>query len=146
MDIIKVAQELSGVLKENDLGSLFVKNGELEISITAKVTEYNFASPPVAVPFAADSQTTAAAPIAAAEVSGNYIVSPMVGTFYCAPAPGKPAFVKVGDKVSKGQVICIVEAMKLMNEITSEFDGTVAEVLVKDGDLVQFDEKMLRIS
>ena len=78
-------------------------------------------------------------------VNGTFIKSPIIGTFYAAAAPGKPPFVSAGDKVTKGQVVCIVESMKLMNEITSEFDGTVAEVLVNDGEAVEFDQPLIRI-
>ena len=73
------------------------------------------------------------------------IKSPMVGTFYSKPSPDKEAFVKVGDKVSKGQVLGIVEAMKLMNEIESEFDGTVKEILVENEQMVEFGQPMFVI-
>ena len=77
----------------------------------------------------------------------NYklIKSPMVGTFYSKPAPDKDAFVKVGDTVKKGQVVCIVEAMKLMNEIESEFDGEIVEVCVNDGDVVEYGMPLFKI-
>lgn len=78
-------------------------------------------------------------------VSGKIIKSPIIGTFYAAAAPGKPAFVNVGSKVAKGGVVCIVESMKLMNEITSEFDGTVAEIFVNDGEAVEFDQPLFRL-
>lgn len=73
------------------------------------------------------------------------IKSPMVGTFYSRPAPNKEAFAKAGDTVKKGQVICIVEAMKLMNEIESEFDGEIAEICVKDGDVVEYGTPLFKI-
>lgn len=73
------------------------------------------------------------------------ITSPMVGTFYASSAPDKPPYVKKGDKISKGQVVCIVEAMKLMNEIESEFDGEIAEVYVKDGDVVEYGMPLFKI-
>ena len=76
---------------------------------------------------------------------GDEIKAPLVGTFYVAPSEGAEPFVSVGDKVKKGQVIGIVEAMKLMNEIESEFDGTVKAILVKNGDLVEFDQPMFVI-
>lgn len=82
---------------------------------------------------------------AAPNTSGTFIKSPIIGTFYAAAAPGKPPFVSVGDKVSKGDVVCIVESMKLMNEITSEFDGVVKEVLVSDGEAVEFDQPLIRV-
>lgn len=73
------------------------------------------------------------------------ITSPMVGTFYASSAPDKPPYVKKGDKISKGQVVCIVEAMKLMNEIESEFDGEIVEVCVKDGDVVEYGMPLFKI-
>ena len=77
----------------------------------------------------------------------NYkiIKSPMVGTFYSRPAPNKETFAKNGDTVKKGQVICIVEAMKLMNEIESEFDGEIIEICVKDGDIVEYGTPLFKI-
>ena len=73
------------------------------------------------------------------------IPSPMVGTFYSSDAPDKPAYVKVGDKIHKGQVVCIVEAMKLMNEIESEFDGEVVEVCAKNEEMVEYGAPLLKI-
>ena len=78
-------------------------------------------------------------------VAGKTINSPMVGTFYASSAPDKPAYVKVGDKVKKGQVVCIVEAMKLMNEIESYGDGEVVEILVNNEDMVEFGQPMFVI-
>ena len=73
------------------------------------------------------------------------IKSPMVGTFYSKPSPDKEAFVKVGDKVKKGQVVCIIEAMKLMNEIEAEFDGEVVEVCLNDGDAVEYGKSLFKL-
>lgn len=75
----------------------------------------------------------------------EYIVSPMVGTFYVTPGPDKEPFVSVGDKVKKGKVICIIEAMKLMNEIESEIDGEIIEVLVQNGNMVEYGEPLFKI-
>ena len=80
-----------------------------------------------------------------AAVDGNVVKSPIVGTFYQAPSPDKPPFVKVGDKVKKGDVIMIIESMKLMNEVQSEFDGTVETILVSDGQPVEFDQPIMII-
>ena len=79
------------------------------------------------------------------EPEGKLIISPLVGTFYAAPAEDAPSFVKVGDKVGVGQVVGIVEAMKLMNEIESECAGTVAEVLVENGEPVEYGQPLFRI-
>lgn len=81
------------------------------------------------------------------EVEENYqnVKSPMVGTFYSKPSPKAEPFVKVGDKVKKGDVLCIVEAMKLMNEIESEFDGEVVEICVKDEEMVEYGQTLIKI-
>ncbi len=79
------------------------------------------------------------------ELSGNIVKSPLVGTFYSASAPDAAPYVQVGDHVNKGQVLGIVEAMKLMNEIESEFDGVVKSILVKNGDMIEFDQPMFVI-
>jgi acetyl-CoA carboxylase biotin carboxyl carrier protein len=97
--------------------------------------------PPAAVALAAPADKAAAKP---AEV-GTLITSPFVGTFYRAPAPEAPVFIDVGQSVRKGQVVCIVEAMKLMNEIESEFDGKVLEILVKNAEHVEYGQPLFRI-
>lgn len=76
---------------------------------------------------------------------GKIIKSPMVGTFYSKPSPTSEAFVKVGNTVKKGDTLCIIEAMKLMNEIESEYDGEIAEILIKDGEVVEFGTPLFRI-
>lgn len=75
----------------------------------------------------------------------SVITSPMVGTFYSSASPESPAFIKIGDKISKGKIICIIEAMKLMNEIESEFDGTIVKCLVNDGDMVEYGQPLFKI-
>lgn len=79
------------------------------------------------------------------EEQGNIVKSPMVGTFYLRPDPNSAPYVEVGKNVKKGDVLCIIEAMKLMNEIESEFDGTIAEILVKDGEMVEYGKPLFRI-
>lgn len=76
---------------------------------------------------------------------GKIIKSPMVGTFYSKPSPTSEAFVKVGNTVKKGDTLCIIEAMKLMNEIEAEYDGEIAEILIKDGEVVEFGTPLFRI-
>jgi acetyl-CoA carboxylase biotin carboxyl carrier protein len=148
MDLIKTTNELANILEAKKLSYIYVKDGELEIELGMPDVGRDALIAPViqAAPVAAIGAPEAPRPTAqAAEQSGNFVKSPIIGTFYAAPAPDKPAFVKVGDKIEKGQVVCIVESMKLMNEINSEFSGTVAEILVKDGEAVEFDKPLIRI-
>jgi len=97
------------------------------------------AAAPVAAPAAA--APVASAPAAAA-ITGDTIDSPMVGTFYAAPSPDSPPFVKVGDTVKKGQAVAVLEAMKIMNELEAEFDCKILEILVTDGQAVEYDMPM----
>ena len=92
----------------------------------------------VAAAVAAPVAVAAAAPVAA-EITGDTIDSPMVGTFYGSPSPDSPAFVKAGDTIKKGQVVAILEAMKIMNELEAEFDCKILEVLATDGQAVEYD-------
>lgn len=80
------------------------------------------------------------------EVPGTYITSPMVGTFYASPSPDDPSFIKVGDKVEKNTVVCIIEAMKVMNEVKAGTSGTVLELLVESGHPVEFGTKLFKVS
>lgn len=80
------------------------------------------------------------------EVASVYVTSPMVGTVYASPSPDDPPFVKVGDKIEKGTVVCIIEAMKVMNEVKAGVAGTVAEILVESGQPVEFGTKIFRIT
>lgn len=102
---------------------------------------------PVAAPAAAPAapEPAAQAPAAAPEPKGAEITAPMVGVFYAAPAPGDEPFVRVGSKVKAGETLCIIEAMKVLNEVTSEADGEVLEICVADGDLVEFGSCLMRI-
>lgn len=102
---------------------------------------------PVAAPAAALTAPEAAvqAPAAAPEPKGVEVTAPMVGVFYAAPAPGDEPFVHVGSKVKAGETLCIIEAMKVLNEVTAEADGEVLEICVADGDLVEFGSCLMRI-
>ena len=102
---------------------------------------------PVAAPAAAPAapEPAAQAPAAAPEPQGVEVTAPMVGVFYAAPAPGDEPFVCVGSKVKAGETLCIIEAMKVLNEVTAEVDGEVLEICVADGDLVEFGSCLMRI-
>ncbi len=150
MDTIKTVKELAEIMKENGLGYLKYKGDDFEVEMGEKKPQMPPMSP-VAAPAAPMAMAVAAAPgaEAAAQVSsaatGNIMKAPIVGTFYAAPAPGKAPFVTVGSTVNKGDVLFIIESMKVMNEVTSEFSGRVAEILVKDGEAVEYDQPVLRI-
>ena len=90
-------------------------------------------------------EPAAQAPAAAPEAKGTEVTAPMVGVFYAAPAPGDEPFVHVGSKVKAGETLCIIEAMKVLNEVTAEADGEVLEICVADGDLVEFGSCLMRI-
>lgn len=102
---------------------------------------------PVAAPTVAPAapEPAAQAPVAAPEPKGTEVAAPMVGVFYAAPAPGDEPFVRVGSKVKAGETLCIIEAMKVLNEVTAEADGEVLEICVADGDLVEFGSCLMRI-
>ena len=102
---------------------------------------------PVAAPATAPAAPEPAvqAPAAAPESQGTEVTAPMVGVFYAAPAPGDEPFVHVGSKVKAGETLCIIEAMKVLNEVTAESDGEVLEICVADGDLVEFGSCLMRI-
>lgn len=102
---------------------------------------------PVAAPATAPAapEPAAQAPAAAPEPQGVEVTAPMVGVFYAAPAPGDEPFVHVGSRVKAGETLCIIEAMKVLNEVTAEADGEVLEICVADGDLVEFGSCLMRI-
>ena len=102
---------------------------------------------PVAAPTVAPAAPELAvqAPAATPEPKGTEVTAPMVGVFYAAPAPGDEPFVHVGSKVKAGETLCIIEAMKVLNEVTAEADGEVLEICVADGDLVEFGSCLMRI-
>ncbi len=128
---------------EKGIGRLAISEGDFKIEIETAASKATVYQAPVQ---AVSVQAPSAAPEAAKAVPcGKIVKSPIVGTYYSAPAPDKPPFVKVGQKVKKGDVLMIIESMKLMNEIASEFDGVVAEILVENGTPVEFDQPIMRI-
>ncbi len=149
-DTIECVEALAKLVKENDLAKLKISTEDIDIVIEGKRCPPPMppmgmpAMPPMAAP--APAAAPAAAASAAPEaVSGNIITSPIIGTFYAAPSPDKPPFVKVGDTINAGDVVCIIESMKLMNELNSDFSGKVAEIYVNNGEAVEFGQKLMRI-
>jgi len=147
MDIRKI-KKLIELLEESNIGELEIHEGEESVRISRFGT--NLQTAPVAVAPVAVAPV-AAAPVAAAEapapatLTGHAVVSPMVGTFYCSSGPGAPPFVTVGQQVNVGDVLCIVEAMKMMNQIEADKAGTIGAILVEDGEPVEFDQPMITI-
>ncbi len=138
----KEIKELIKIFDKSGLSRLKVKKDDFEISL--KKPEAQPAAAPVPVqsspqPALAPAPEPKEENLEAAKKKGEYITSPMVGTFYRAPSPDSPPFVKVGDRVSKGQTIGIIEAMKIFNEIEAEFDCKILEILVEDGQPVEYD-------
>ncbi len=143
-DTVECIEALAKIVKENDLGRIKISSEDLEIVVEGKRCPPPMAAP-AAVPAPAVISAAAQNPAPAAAASGNIITSPIIGTFYSSPSPEKPPFVRVGDNVNAGDVVCIIESMKLMNEINSEFSGKVAEIYVNNGDPVEYGQKIMRI-
>ena len=153
MDLRKL-KKLIDLVQESGIGEIEITEGEERVRISRQM-----AGAPVmmAAPglqhYAAGPAQAGAAPAAAAPASapvpeqpkGHTLKSPMVGTFYRAPSPGAPAFVEVGQSVSKGQTLCIIEAMKLLNEIESDMAGTIKAILVENGQPVEYGQPLFLI-
>jgi acetyl-CoA carboxylase biotin carboxyl carrier protein len=149
MDIRKV-KKLIELLEASDVAEIEIKEGEESVRIsrtpTAIAAPVTYQAAPAAVA-AAPVATTKEADTAAATpaTKGNIVQSPMVGTFYRAPSPSSPPFVEVGTHVKVGDVVCIVEAMKMMNQIEADHTGVVEAILVEDGEPVEFDQPLITI-
>jgi len=149
MDLRKI-KKLIELLEESNLAELEIHEGEESVRLSRPTS-----SPPAApaqAPVAAAPAPQPAAPGAEAESGGEdslpdgeIVRSPMVGTFYGAPDPDSPPFVQEGDKVSRGDTLCLIEAMKMFNQIESEYQGTVAAILVESGQPVEFDQPLFVI-
>lgn len=122
-----------------------LKKGLDAEAIQAAMGGLQMSAAPAALPAQAAPAPVAAAEAAPPAPAGEEVTSPMVGTFYTKPAPDAPAFVEVGSTVSEGQTLCIIEAMKVMNEIKAERSGTISEVCVADSSPVQFGDPLFRI-
>ena len=136
---------LARIATEFDLSEIEVGPGG-QIRVQRGGVVAGVAAPAPAPAASAPRGITLTPPVAAEAASGTFISSPFVGTFYRAPSPEAPSFVEVGKTVRKGQVVCIVEAMKLMNEIEAEADGKVEEILVKNGEHVEYGQHLIRLT
>ena len=152
MDIRKV-KKLIELLEQSNINELEINEGDESVRISRGGTAVTYAAAPAPAPAPVAAAPVAAEPAEAAEATapaseepaGHAVKSPMVGTFYASPAPGSPAFVSVGQKVAAGDVICIIEAMKMMNQIEADKAGTIGAILVEDGEAVEFDQPIVTI-
>jgi len=158
MDIRKV-KKLIELLEESNIDEIEIQEGEESVRISRNShspAPVAYAPNMVAAPQQYTAQPAAPAPAPAAEAapaaaaesstpSGHLVRSPMVGTFYSAPSPGSSPFVSVGQTVKEGDVICIVEAMKMMNQIEADKSGTISAILVEDAQPVEFDQPLVSI-
>ncbi|ELM6649974.1 TPA: acetyl-CoA carboxylase biotin carboxyl carrier protein [Vibrio vulnificus] len=153
MDIRKI-KKLIELVEESGIAELEISEGEESVRISrhgqmmAAPAPMHYAAAPIAQPApvaAAPVATAEAAPAAAAVPAGHQVLSPMVGTFYRSPSPDAKAFIEVGQSVTAGQTLCIVEAMKMMNQIEADKSGVVTAILVEDGQPVEFDQPLVVI-
>ncbi len=135
---LEEVERLVDLVRESGVGEIRVRRGEVEVTVKAKPEAPVSRHAPETEP-----RATLEAEPSAAERDGLHAVrSPLVGTFYRAPAPGEDAYVEVGDRVRAGQVLCIVEAMKLMNEIPADVSGEVVEIMVENAEGVEYDQPL----
>ena len=145
---LDTVKKLAELVKKNDLGEITVTDGDKRITVKGRVCAAPPAMPVTAFPQmqpAAVSAPAGEAPKAETAADGNEVKAPIVGTFYVAPSPDSEPFVKVGSQVKKGDTIFIIESMKVMSEVQSEFDGVVKKILVNSGDPVDFDQTLMVI-
>ena len=145
---IKIIRELAEILKDVNLTALELEEGESRIRLERSPVQVT------TVPAAEAAAIVAAEPVSQTVQQGDpgidfndirVVNSPMVGVFYAAPAPDQPPYVEVGSRVKKGDVLCIVEAMKLMNEIVAEEDGQIIDICANDGDIVEFGQTLFKL-
>ena len=148
-------KQILDLVREYGLSGFEIEHEGLKLKIRKDIAGAAASAPPLAAPAAAGSMSPArGAPIPTTpaapepdkpEIELAVVKSPIVGTFYRAPEPGAPSFVEIGSTVKKGQVLCIIEAMKLMNEIDSEYDGEIASIYIENGQPVQYGERLFAI-
>jgi acetyl-CoA carboxylase biotin carboxyl carrier protein len=149
MDLRKL-KKLIDLVQESGIGEIEITEGEEKVRISRQAPAQMMMAAPHMQHVAVGTGPSAGAgvelaPPPAPEPKGHTLKSPMVGTFYRAPSPGAPAFVEVGQAVSKGQTLCIIEAMKLLNEIESDVAGTVKSILVENGQPVEYGQPLFLI-
>ena len=157
-------RELLTAIDQTNISELTLKSGDLELTIRKGTSLSDRLSSPsldqsnaiseLVSPNVAPLETTATSKTVAMPSAGppqaankfEEILSPVVGTFYRAPAPDEPAFVEVGDRITSGQTVCIIEAMKVMNEIEAEVSGQIVEILIKNGEPVEYNQPLMLVN
>ena len=145
---LEYLEKLANIVYENDLSEITLEDDEQAVSIKREKTMHNVETP-VVLPSTVTSQVVAPKAIEPSKEiahKGTPITAPMVGTFYSSPSPDDAPFVKVGDNIAIGQVVCIIEAMKLMNEIEAEASGQITEICVKNGESVEFGQVLMYVN
>ena len=152
---LKDIKAIIDLMKKNDLSVFEMEKDGFRLKLqkgggerpifAAPVAPQIIATAPVAAPAVAEAKSASVAASTPAEVPGKEITSPMVGTFYRSPSPESPPFIEVGQEVNEETVVCIIEAMKVMNEIKAEVNGVIAEVVAESGKPVQFGQALFKV-
>jgi acetyl-CoA carboxylase biotin carboxyl carrier protein len=153
---LKLIKNILNLISDSDVDEVAIEEGDFKIKVkkTGTVEQVTYTQPmaqpqqpaPAAAPAQPQAPASSESSTQNSSAKGDTVKSPIVGTFYKAASPDSDPFVSVGSKVSKGDTLCIVEAMKIMNEIEAEFGGTVEEILIEDGQAVEFDQPLFIIS
>ena len=145
MDIRKI-KKLIEMLQDSDLKEIEVSQGDESVRISRDNKSQTYVEPVIQKQVVHEANVASEKVVHQEEIEGNQITSPIVGTFYRKPSPDKDPFIKVGDLVQEGDVLCIIEAMKMMNEIKSDFSGKVVSIHVEDGQPVEYGQHIITIN
>jgi acetyl-CoA carboxylase biotin carboxyl carrier protein len=138
-DVKKTLEMMTETLVKNGLTRIMISIDDFEIEIEKNAPQVIASNP-------AQTMIPAATTAIEKKLEGNVVKAPIIGTYYESSAPGKPPFVKIGDKVKKGDVLFIIESMKLMNEVTSDFDGVITEIFPANADPLEYDQPVMVIN
>ena len=145
MDIRKI-KKLIEMLQDSDLKEIEVSQGDESVRISRDNKSQTYVEPVIQKQVVHEANVASEKVVHQEEIEGNQITSPIVGTFYRKPSPDKDPFIKVGDVVQEGDVLCIIEAMKMMNEIKSDFSGKIVSINVEDGQPVEYGQHIITIN
>ena len=145
-ETVACLKQLIQIMKEDELNEVCIERKDMKIKVKRMPDQLVVATQGMAM-LTADERTASPSATGDADASDGLVViaAPMVGTFYRGPSPEAESFVNVGDKIEIDQVICVIDAMKLMNEITADISGEIVEILVEDGQPVEYDQSLFRI-